>query len=387
MIRVNVNLVSATITENETLTSGRVGLQCEFSFSGEWDGLSKIAVFEGAESADVAILTDNVVTVPAECLSSPGVKLRIGAYGMNGDGDIVIPTVFANAGRIQQGAEPSGVSPADPTPSWAAQVQAAAASALEKATAVENEAANGDFDGADGADGADGVSPTINVTAITGGHKVTVTDAGGTTAFDVMDGEDGTDGMTPEIFATATSLPAGSSATANISGTVEQPLVTFGIPKGDKGDTGTAATVSVGTTTTGAAGSNASVSNSGTSSAAVFDFTIPKGDKGDTGTAATVNAGTTTTGAAGTNALVTNSGTSSAAVFDFTIPKGDKGDPGVYYGVSTPTDPDVTVWIDPSGEDDEFIPAPSSPTTGQFLKWSGTAWVASDLPVYSGGVS
>ena len=33
------------------------------------------------------------------------------------------------------------------------------------------------------------------------------------------------------------------------------------------------------------------------------------------------------------------------------------------------------------------ISAPSSPTTGQFIKWSGSAWVASDLPVYSGGVS
>ena len=33
------------------------------------------------------------------------------------------------------------------------------------------------------------------------------------------------------------------------------------------------------------------------------------------------------------------------------------------------------------------IDKPSSPTTGQFLKWSGSAWVASDLPVYSGGVS
>ena len=33
------------------------------------------------------------------------------------------------------------------------------------------------------------------------------------------------------------------------------------------------------------------------------------------------------------------------------------------------------------------IDKPTSPTTGQFLKWSGSAWVASDLPVYSGGVS
>lgn len=46
---------------------------------------------------------------------------------------------------------------------------------------------------------------------------------------------------------------------------------------------GTAASISVGTTTTGAAGSSASVTNSGTSGAAIFDFTIPRGDTGLTG--------------------------------------------------------------------------------------------------------
>jgi hypothetical protein len=43
---------------------------------------------------------------------------------------------------------------------------------------------------------------------------------------------------------------------------------------------GQAATVSIGTITTGSAGSNAAVANSGTSSAAVLDFTIPRGDAG-----------------------------------------------------------------------------------------------------------
>lgn len=41
-----------------------------------------------------------------------------------------------------------------------------------------------------------------------------------------------------------------------------------------------AATVTVGTTTTGAAGSSASVINSGTTVNAVFDFTIPEGASG-----------------------------------------------------------------------------------------------------------
>lgn len=33
------------------------------------------------------------------------------------------------------------------------------------------------------------------------------------------------------------------------------------------------------------------------------------------------------------------------------------------------------------------ISAPVSPTSGQFLSWNGSAWVAASLPVYNGGVS
>ena len=39
--------------------------------------------------------------------------------------------------------------------------------------------------------GKDGVSPSISISAITGGHRVTITDANGTKTFDVMDGADG----------------------------------------------------------------------------------------------------------------------------------------------------------------------------------------------------
>lgn len=56
---------------------------------------------------------------------------------------------------------------------------------------------------------------------------------------------------------------------------------------GSSGEAGTAATIEVGTVTTGEAGSSASVTNSGTTSAAVFDFVIPKGDKGEKGDAGT----------------------------------------------------------------------------------------------------
>ena len=46
-------------------------------------------------------------------------------------------------------------------------------------------------DGAPGQDGQDGVSPTITITDITGGHRISITAANGTKTFDVMDGATG----------------------------------------------------------------------------------------------------------------------------------------------------------------------------------------------------
>lgn len=50
-----------------------------------------------------------------------------------------------------------------------------------------------------------------------------------------------------------------------------------------KGDTGDAATIAVGTVTTGAAGSSVIITNAGDANNAVFNFTIPKGDTGASG--------------------------------------------------------------------------------------------------------
>ena len=73
-------------------------------------------------------------------------------------------------------------------------------------------------------------------------------------------------------------------------------------PAGPKGDDGLAATIQVGTVTTGAAGTNAEVTNVGTENAAVFNFTIPKGDTGEAGSGglSTIVAGT------GTSSIVMN---------------------------------------------------------------------------------
>ncbi len=96
-------------------------------------------------------------------------------------------------------------------------------------------------------------------------------------------------------------------------------------PIGNTGPQGPAATIAVGSTTTGAPGSNAQVANSGSSGAATFDFTIPRGDVGAT---PTVAVGTVTTLPAGSSATVTNVGSSTSATFDFEIPRGATGQAG-----------------------------------------------------------
>lgn len=54
--------------------------------------------------------------------------------------------------------------------------------------------------------------------------------------------------------------------------------------------------------------------------------------KGDPGTAATITVGTVTTGAAGTSVIVTNVGDETEAIFDITIPRGDTGASGAGSG-------------------------------------------------------
>lgn len=64
-----------------------------------------------------------------------------------------------------------------------------------------------------------------------------------------------------------------------------------GKPSTIKGDPGEAATITIGTVTSG---STAAVTNVGTSNAARLNFVLPKGDKGDPGQNATTTAVATT---------------------------------------------------------------------------------------------
>jgi hypothetical protein len=55
----------------------------------------------------------------------------------------------------------------------------------------------------------------------------------------------------------------------------------------------------------------------------------------------------------------------------------------VYIGSTAPTDPNANVWVDTSGSSDaSYIPLPSSPATGAFLVYNGSAWVAQTLATW-----
>ena len=138
--------------------------------------------------------------------------------------------------------------------------------------------------GPPGPPGPAGFSPVATVTQNVGSATITITDATTTSSATVYDGTDGVDGA--------------------------------------------AATVTVGSTTTGEPGTQAGVSNSGTSSAAVLDFVIPrgaKGEQGEQGDAATVDVGTIVSIAPDATPQVTNSGTVHDAILNFAIPQGYDG--------------------------------------------------------------
>ena len=97
-------------------------------------------------------------------------------------------------------------------------------------------------------------------------------------------------------------------------------------PRGKAGPT----TIKIGKVTSVSSFDDANIINSGTDEDLVLDFLIPKGEKGDKGDSGPANIviGNVETVDADSDAEVVNSGTPVDVVLNFKIPKGKKGDKG-----------------------------------------------------------
>ena len=95
----------------ETAEGTRGNLKAEFSFSEEWDGMTKTAFFRGADGENhPKLLEDDTCTVPAEALTAPG---RVGVSVSGTLGETVITTDIKS---FSVPATLSGGTPSDPEP-------------------------------------------------------------------------------------------------------------------------------------------------------------------------------------------------------------------------------------------------------------------------------
>lgn len=119
MLKFTFSGADGTVAVPETLTSGMVGKEVCFSFSDEWDGLSKVAVFSAGNVIRDVVLNDCVTVIPAEVLKKPMRYLYVGVYGVSQDGTLVIPTIRVKGPFIEAGTDPSGDPALEPElPVW-----------------------------------------------------------------------------------------------------------------------------------------------------------------------------------------------------------------------------------------------------------------------------
>lgn len=136
--QIKIRGARASVDWRKAITAGMIGAQVQIDYNDEiWDSLHKTVVFRGAVTKDV--ITDaEVVTIPAEVVAKHNVVLKVGVYGVDADGNLAIPTIWADLGTVRDSADPSGDTTTDPAlPVWA-QIQAMIGNLDELDTAAKN---------------------------------------------------------------------------------------------------------------------------------------------------------------------------------------------------------------------------------------------------------
>ena len=203
-------------------TSGSIGMEkISFSFSDDWDGLIKKVVFYPVRGQPVEISPyrdGEEIEIPPEITRHSGeASFVVSGYLLSEN--VIAKKLYSLTGTViidhtQNG---DGVNSEKVTPDSYDRLLSEVKNEIEDK--LTEAALSGEFDG------ADGISPTVSVSQITNGHKVTITDRDGEKSFNVSNGAKG------ETGAKGDKGDKGDTGATGAKG-----------DKGDKGDTGSPGT-------------------------------------------------------------------------------------------------------------------------------------------------
>ena len=104
--KVTVSGAIARATYKSKIPQGIVGATVEFDYADPmWAGLKKTVIFWSSAVKDILDVGESVV-VPPEVVAKAGCRLRVGIYGEDLYGNVVIPTLWADLGLVMSSANP-----------------------------------------------------------------------------------------------------------------------------------------------------------------------------------------------------------------------------------------------------------------------------------------
>ncbi len=258
--------------------------KCSFSFSEEYtEELVKKAIFTSQNSSVEVAIIDNECDIPTEILKARNiVLLGVYAYKVTEDKLDLRYSPSPDAFKVNSGSYIEGANESEEiTPSQFEQYMQAMNDGLNKVEAsikkmdsatssatklvdeINQKLENGDFIGPPGPQGIPGKNGTdgVGITTITSGQStveedktitpITVNKTDGSSQIfkveakngidgqDGVNGQNGQDGTTPNIqIGTVETLEPNEHATVTRTGTDEEPVFNFGIPKGQQGGKG-----------------------------------------------------------------------------------------------------------------------------------------------------
>lgn len=186
----------------------------------------------GASAQKAGQALSDTINAKEDALKAIGDKQTTATQAVDTARDKALQQVEASTEAAQTAASEAATSAdkAADSEKAAGDAQAKAAESLQE---LKDGIASGNFKG------EPGTSPTVTVQDITGGHRIVITDATGTSFVDVLNGKQGdpgkpgNTGATPEL--TIGTVEEGDAPSATITGTAKNPVLNLTLKSGAPG--------------------------------------------------------------------------------------------------------------------------------------------------------